>query len=142
MTAFLALAAAATLATRGAHAPPPCPGGTTPAVEACLSARMTKADGELARYLAAARGRLRRDREPDATVRAFEAAERAWIRYRDAECGAVYVHWSGGTIRNAEAISCRIQLSQLHAHTVWRQWLTYADTTPPILPEPIVNPAA
>ena len=142
MIPLLAFAAIATLATRGTVPDLPCAGATTPAVEQCLSERLKDADADLARYLGAARKRLRQDSESDTTARAFEDAEQAWARYRDAECAAVYEFWSAGTIRGAETLTCQIRLSRLHAHTVWRLWLTYPDATPPILPEPAVSPGS
>jgi hypothetical protein len=39
-----------------------------------------------------------------------------------------------------EDLSCQIKLTQLHTHTIWLEWLTYMDSTPPILPEPPVPP--
>ncbi len=66
----------------------------------------------------------------------FDKAQTAWIAYRDAECGAIYDYWSSGTIRNTIALTCEIDLTRRHTHTVWSEWLTYMDSTPPILPEP------
>jgi uncharacterized protein YecT (DUF1311 family) len=143
MSALLALALTGALAT----APePPCPGETTQDMNQCYSERSDKADAKLARYVAAARARLKQeaaaaDHSDPGTARAergFETAEQAWASYRDAECGAVYDYWSGGTIRGVESLDCRIRLTRLHTHTIWRLWLTYMDSTPPLLPEPVV----
>jgi uncharacterized protein YecT (DUF1311 family) len=114
----------------------------------CFSARSDKADAVLARYVAAARKRLEEEiagAPPDdasaaKALRGFDAAEHAWANYRDAECGAVYDYWSGGTIRGTEQLSCQIDLTRRHTHTVWRLWLTYMDSTPPLLPEPAAPP--
>ncbi|HLZ76236.1 lysozyme inhibitor LprI family protein [Phenylobacterium sp.] len=144
----LALALASTLATRGAHAPPGCPGETTLEINACFGERLQRADAELARYAAAARSRLKReaatappgDTSAAKALGGFQASERAWSAYRDAECGAVYDNWSAGTIRTVEDLACRIGLTRLRTHTVWENWLTYMDSTPPVLPEPAVPP--
>ena len=144
MTALLAFALATTLATHGASATPPCPDGTTLDFNQCYSDRLAKADADLGRYVAAARTRLRQEAAGDAgaasAARDFESAEKAWSAYRDAECGAVYDYWSAGTIRDIESLDCQIKLTQLHTHTIWLQWLTYMDSTPPVLPEPSVPP--
>jgi uncharacterized protein YecT (DUF1311 family) len=145
MTALLAFALAAAIATKP---DPPCPGETTQDMNQCFSARSDKADAVLARYVAAARKRLKAEiagAQPDdasaaKALRGFETAEHAWAAYRDAECGAVYDYWSGGTIRGTEQLSCQIGLTRLHTRTVWRLWLTYMDSTPPLLPEPVAPP--
>jgi uncharacterized protein YecT (DUF1311 family) len=143
MPVLLAVVLAAALA---AKPEPPCAGETTQDMNECFSNRADKADAVLARYVAAARARLKQEAaEPgeSGTAKAlfgFEAAERAWASYRDAECGAVYDYWSAGTIRGTEQLACRISLTRLHTHTIWRLWLTYMDSTPPILPEPAVTP--
>jgi len=140
----LIILAAATLATHGAPPDPPCRDDSTPGVERCLGERLAAADTDLARYVAAARARLTADsREDEGAARAlkgFDAAERSWAAYRKAECGAVYEAWSGGTIRGAEGLLCELRLTRLHTHTIWTEWLTYMDSTPPILPEPPVAP--
>jgi uncharacterized protein YecT (DUF1311 family) len=144
MTVLLALAVAAALASSAPE--PPCPGETTQDINQCYAGRAAKADADLARYVAAARDRLKQeaataDRGDTSAVRALqglEAAEGDWVRYRDAECGAVYDYWSAGTIRDVENLDCRIGVTRLHTHTIWRLWLTYMDSTPPLLPEPAV----
>jgi uncharacterized protein YecT (DUF1311 family) len=146
---LIALAVASTLATRAAPATPACPGENTLQINACFGERFKQADAELARYAAAARKRLRNevskaspgDDSAARALRGFDAAEKAWSVYRDAECAAVYDNWSTGTIRTVEDLGCRIDLTRLHTHTVWRNWLTYMDSTPPILQEPAVPPS-
>ncbi len=113
----------------------PCVGSTTPEVERCLAADLARADAELNRYYRAAVERLTRERET-ATLGKLRASERAWMTYRDAECDAVYDWWGRGTIRGAMALGCRIRLTEGRTMVVWRNWLTYADSTPPILSKP------
>jgi len=147
MAVFLVLALATTLATQGAPRTPPCPGESTPQINQCFAGRLTRAEANLSRYLTASRERLQReagaagDTTAAAAVRReFDAAEHAWSAYREAECGAVYDYWSGGSIRTVESLNCRIGLTRLHTHTIWQLWLTYMDSTPPLLPEPPVSP--
>jgi uncharacterized protein YecT (DUF1311 family) len=140
------LAAVATLATRGTLAIPPCPDETTLGSNRCWSGRLAKADSELARYLATARIEVKRRADsPDGpktadALRQFDVAQKAWSAYRDAECGAIFDYWSGGTIRDLEALACRTHLATLRTHTIWLHWLTFMDSTPPLLPEPSVPP--
>jgi uncharacterized protein YecT (DUF1311 family) len=144
MSLLLILALAAPLAAPSAQRVATCPNAvTTLDMNSCFAAAATKADADLDRYLAAARARLDRDaaqmRGDPAVKRAragLDTAETAWRKYREAECGAVYDYWSSGTIRDVQGLSCRIALTRAHTHAVWADWLTYMDSTPPVLPEP------
>ena len=131
-----------------AAAPPPqphCPGDNTIEINDCMSAQLASAEAELKRYLAAVRTRLKSEAidDPDAGVALAEIdkAETAWQAYRAAQCDAVYDYWKAGTIRGAMSLTCEIDLTRQHTHTVWSAWLTYMDSTPPILPEPSTAPA-
>jgi uncharacterized protein YecT (DUF1311 family) len=144
---LLALALSAALAARIEPDGVDC-GGTTIELDQCLAGVFEKVDAEHLRYVAAARARLQHEAEtaiddpgPARAAQGFEAAETAWLAYRKAECGAVYDNYSGGTIRGSMELSCRLHLTRLRTHTVWLNWLTYFDSTPPVLPEPVVPPA-
>ncbi|WP_267395131.1 MULTISPECIES: lysozyme inhibitor LprI family protein [unclassified Sphingomonas] len=114
----------------------PCGGTTTPEVERCLAADLARADAELNRYYTAAVARLAKDQQT-VGITHLRASERAWIVYRDAECNAVYEWWKGGTIRGAMALGCQMRITRARTMTIWRNWLTYADSTPPLLPQPL-----
>ena len=141
MPLLLALAAAAAVQ---AASPAPCPRtGTTLDINQCLIAEAASADAERVRYFQAAQTRLKQEASPsDAAATAMPAeigkVEAAWTAYRDLECGAVLDYWSAGTIRVMMEESCYIDLTRQHTHTLWSEWLTYMDSTPPILPEPSV----
>lgn len=115
----------------------PCPGTSTIQVSACYDARLKASDANLNRYFRAALRRARKE-SGDAAQKLIQA-ERSWIAYRDAECASVFDYWSGGTIRVSMELDCRIRLTQLRAYIIWRDWLTYADGTPPLLPRPDVE---
>jgi hypothetical protein len=66
-------------------------------------------------------------------------AERSWVAYRTSECGAVYENWIGGSIRGSMALNCQIRLTRMRTYTIWLHWLTYIDSTPPILPRPNIE---
>jgi uncharacterized protein YecT (DUF1311 family) len=138
---WIALLAAASVAAAPAH----CPGDTTLEINDCRSAELAKAEADLQRYLAAARKRLKSEAADDAGAKAaladLDKTETAWKVYREAQCSAVYDYWQSGTIRTVMALSCQIDLTRQHTRTLWRTWLTYMDSTPPILPEPSTKPA-
>jgi uncharacterized protein YecT (DUF1311 family) len=123
-----------------------CQGDKTQQVEDCLSKASAEADATLEKYRARARARLLHDaktalQDPglSKTPADFDKAEQTWNAYRDAECGAVFDYWSSGTIAESVELTCQIRLTRLHTHTIWREWLTYFDSTPPLLPEPAVS---
>jgi len=141
MIALAVLAAATSLAAPQAPGQP-CPGENTLEINACFGQQLDAANSDLNRYIAAARLRLADEAHTDGHTAAlaladFDQAEKAWLAYRKAECGAVYDYWSDGTIRTSMELTCEIDLTRRHAHTVWSEWLTYMDDTPPVLPEPV-----
>lgn len=141
MIGFALLAAASVAAAPATH----CPGDTTLEINDCRSAELAKAEADLRRYLAAARKRLKSEAADDAGAKAaladLDKTETAWKAYREAQCNAVYDYWQSGTIRTVMALSCEIDATRQHTHTIWSTWLTYMDSTPPILPEPSNKPA-
>ena len=67
----------------------------------------------------------------------LDQAQAAWAVYSDLVCKGVYDKWNGGSIRNVAALRCRIDMTRERTQVVWRDYLTYVDSTPPELPEPI-----
>jgi uncharacterized protein YecT (DUF1311 family) len=112
-----------------------CPGTTTPEVEACLSQELGQAKDQQARYYEAARKRLSEENGSSAE-KGLAESEQLWLAYRRAECSAVFDNWSAGTIRGSMEILCEIDLTRLRTYALWKKWLTFADSTPPILPRP------
>ncbi|HWU14899.1 MAG TPA: lysozyme inhibitor LprI family protein [Caulobacter sp.] len=121
--------------------PAPCiNAGTTPEVEACAAEYAHRDDRELVRYIAAARKSLSEDsvftESAKAALKEFDASQAAWEAFRKAECDAVYTHWSDGTIRGAMYQSCWQAVTQARTRLVWKTWLQFMDSTPPLMPEP------
>jgi uncharacterized protein YecT (DUF1311 family) len=120
--------------------PAPCPGATTIDVNACLAARFGEADADLNRYYDVAVQRVRKEGgEP--VAKGFIQAQRSWLSYRTSECGAIFDKFRDGTIRTSMEIECRIRLTRLRTYMIWRNWLTYPDSTPPLLPRPATESA-
>lgn len=115
---------------------------TTIEMNACLSSQAEAVEADLNRYYRAATARLHAEKgvAESQALPGLIKAQRAWLAYREAECGAVYDYWSGGTIRGAMAQTCRMNVTRLRIFSIWRDWLTYADSTPPILPRPDLKP--
>jgi len=68
--------------------------------------------------------------------RRMRATQAAAEQYRELACMDVYEHWKDGTIRNAMALRCEIRLIEKRTHDIWQNWLTYQDSSEPVLPEP------
>lgn len=107
--------------------------GTTLEMNECMAGIRERATERKDRYLAAAIARHEDRPELATMIRQSDVAAEA---YRKAECGAVYKDWEDGTIRNIMALSCDIALIDERTRKIWRHWLTYQDSTPPVLPEP------
>jgi uncharacterized protein YecT (DUF1311 family) len=111
-----------------------CPGETTIAINECLGQQLHRSQARLDRYLHAAVDRYAEDQP--AVRLGIEASEKAFEAYREIECSAVYEDWKDGTLRGAMDLGCRIAMTDERTHVVWRNWLQYMDSTPPVLPEP------
>ena len=104
-------------------------------IERCFIEKGKTYEKRHAEYLAAAKERHKDDAEMLAVI---DKGEEAFTQYSNAECSAIYASFGMGSIRNLEAILCSNKLLQRRTHTVWQHWLTFADSTQPLLPEPII----
>ena len=113
---------------------PLCPdAANTPAINACLAARQQRAEERMQRYLAAA---LQRHADVADVARGIEASQKSFVDYREQECTALHQKWREGTVRAAMELGCRTSLTDQRTLALWRSWLTFVDSTPPVLPEP------
>ena len=126
--------------------PKVCAGATTPEVDACGAEYAGRADRELTRYVAAARKRLmdeaRENSNPQASrdaLTGLDASQKTWEAFRKAECEAVYSWWSQGTIRGAMYQGCMQSLTKSRTQQVWETWLSFEDSTPPLMPKPVAK---
>ena len=129
--------------------PASCPdAATTLEMNACFAEKLSQADARRKQYFAAAIAREEESIEasqddasaqtmaPSETIAQMRASKAAFEVYRDAECGAVWETWKTGTIRGVMSLTCRIAMTDERTRTIWSNWLTYIDSTPPVLPEP------
>jgi len=83
-------------------------GGATPAMQDCIAEEYTHQDGRLNTAYRTLRGRL-----PQAESRALLAAQRAWIKRRDAECA-----WDATTEGQAQRLvanDCMLRMTAIRA---------------------------
>ena len=130
-------AAVALIATQvQAHIPsvPGCENTkTTVELIECRSRQMDAADAKLRRYLQAARDQAKQfDLDPSV----IDAEQKAWAAYQTDHCGHVWERWEQGSIRYEMSANCTLILTHERTLDVWRAYLTYWDSTPPVLPEP------
>ena len=130
------LALAMAISLQAGEVPPDCDGNTLE-INACLSARLDRAQRRLDDYHQAAVERHSTGEENNDAVRlGIEASQSAFEAYRVIECSTVYEYWKEGTIRNAMHIQCLIRLTDERTHAIWQSWLRFMDSTPPLRPEP------
>lgn len=106
---------------------------TTLDINQCAAKQLESAQTELSQYVEASVTHHADDPE---LVAAIENSQQAWEAYAIAHCDAVHTQWREGSIRGVMALTCKTQLTQQRTHTVWSSFLTYMDSTPPVLPEP------
>lgn len=103
----------------------------------CRAKQMEAADQKLQKYLKAAQSHVASDRlNPDK----IKEEQVAWERYKEIHCGNIYRYWLGGSIRHDKESICRLKLTKDRTYDIWRAYLTYADSTAAVLPDPDLNP--
>ena len=133
------IAATMAILLQGETVQPNCDGNTSE-VNACLSARLDRSQRRLDDYQQAAIDRYSSGGENEDAIRlGIEASQAAFEAYRAIECSTVYERWKEGTIRDGMNLACLTRLTDERTHAIWRHWLRYMDSTPPILPEPTAS---
>lgn len=122
----LLLAAVLLPALAVAQSPVPCADeANTPAVNACLARRLAAQEAELTRTL----DRLRADwRAHDAqdgslpVLPSLDAAQAAWVAYRQRECAARALTYGVGTGAAAAGLRCELALSAQRQAVLEADW--------------------
>ncbi|WP_052879707.1 lysozyme inhibitor LprI family protein [Vibrio coralliirubri] len=106
-------------------------------INQCAAIELESAQAELDKYLAASFEHNAYDAE---LVASIKKAQESWQAYMTAHCDSVYTQWRDGSIQGVMALSCKTTLTKQRTHEVWANFLTYMDSTPPVLPEPKLAP--
>lgn len=121
-------------------------GGTTLQMNACVVEDLAKEEARMRRYLdLALEQATASDIEPDEygeptrQVELLTATQAAWVAYAELRCEAQWDEVKGGTIRTIVLVGCRIDATRQRTHDIWTDHLTYWDSTPPMLPEPVLT---
>lgn len=122
--------------------------GTTIEMNACAFQDLERETARMDQYLAAARVRAAEGDaesgtygEPTQQLAFLEKGQAAWMAYSTVVCDGVYDQWKDGTIRTVLYLGCQIDMTRQRTHLVWSDYLTFWDSTPPVLPEPVVSVA-
>ena len=123
--------------------------GSTPQINACLAQDLAAEEARMDRYLVAAREQARSSDElprafggPSAQRAYLAASQTAWTAYARIVCEGVDDSFKDGSIHTAMFLSCMIDMTLERTRVIWRDHLTYWDSTPPVLPEPFAQAAA
>ena len=92
-----------------------------PDINECAAVDQKKVEDKLNQTYQGVLKSLDQDKDPD-TKKALIAAQRAWVKFREADCQAVYQKSIGGTIRTVMYIGCM----QNRAETRIKQLEEYA----------------
>lgn len=106
---------------------------TTIEMNRCYAGLVNTSGARHRAYIDAARERYKDDRD---MLQALNEGEEAFVKYRLQECAAVRKSFEGGSIQNVMFLECLIERTDARTRTIWQNWLTYGDSTPPALPEP------
>ena len=113
---------------------------TTIEINRCSNIDAEKANAELNRYLDKAFEKLSQyaeeSGEDNLTVQLLEKSQVAWLEYRNTYCSAIYEKWSSGTMRGLIHNTCMLELTKERTLRIWLDYLTYMDSTKPVLPKP------
>jgi uncharacterized protein YecT (DUF1311 family) len=126
-TLLLALFLVSAAASAHAQKRDPCASpNTTIEINECAQKVLKRKDGELNR----AYQRLLESLSPtmpgdgtdyEAVRKQLAEAQRAWIKFRDSDCGAKYTFWEQGSIRGAMYLSCLIERTEKRTAEL-RKW--------------------
>ncbi|MFA0349062.1 lysozyme inhibitor LprI family protein [Vibrio sp. 10N.222.55.C6] len=106
-------------------------------INQCAAIELGSAQAELDKYLAAS---FEHNAYEAQLVASIKKAQESWQAYMTAHCDSVYTQWREGSIRGVMALCCKMTLTKQRTHEVWANFLTYMDSTPPVLPEPKLAP--
>ncbi|WP_426051904.1 lysozyme inhibitor LprI family protein [Brevundimonas sp. SL161] len=120
--------------------------GSTPQINACLAQDLAAGEARMDRYLVAAREQARSSDElprafggPSAQRAYLAASQAAWTAYARIVCEGVDDSFKDGSIHTAMFLSCMTDMTLERTRVIWRDHLSYWDSTPPILPEPLAQ---
>ena len=114
----------------------PCASTFKPDLVSCLKQQRDAAYAELELYLAEVRKFMSAPTtvpEEPSPLHYFDAGQKAWEAFVEADCQALYWSWGVGE-REIQLLGCQARHAELRAHELWA---TYLATSTAELPEPL-----
>ena len=102
----------------------------------CAKLKLDNAEAEMQRYLDKSIAQYTADTY---VVESINIAQSAWTSYSKSQCDSVFTMFRGGSLRVVMTLSCRTKLTLQRTHELWSQYLTYMDSSEPVLPEPAAS---
>lgn len=99
----------------------------------CLNQEFDKANSVLAEYLSTAQAQINKQ---NAGKPQLAAAQAAWLKYREAQCGDVYAYEERGSYRYRAELECEIEATRSRTHEIWSGYMRTFGTSLPLRPEP------
>jgi uncharacterized protein YecT (DUF1311 family) len=82
---------------------------STPEINECAAAEQKAVEAKLNEVYRRVIKSLDTNKDSAAAKDKLVLAQRAWVKFREADCEAVYENWAGGTIRTVMYIGCMQQ---------------------------------
>lgn len=106
---------------------------TTIEINQCATIELDLAQQQMTHYFEKS---LEHNNYDPELVESIKIAQIEWKKYFNAHCDSVYTQWREGSIRGIMGVSCKTKITKQRTHELWENFLTYMDSTPPVLPEP------
>jgi uncharacterized protein YecT (DUF1311 family) len=86
--------------------------GGTPEIEYCANHEFEKEDRKLNASYSQVVAQIKTNSSDKSILSQLVKAQRLWVAFRDAECGAHYTYYIDGTIRGLMFVSCKTELTE------------------------------
>lgn len=106
---------------------------TSMQINYCAGLKLANAEQELNVHLTKA---IEHNSNDSKLTMSINTAQKAWLIYIEAHCDSIYTKWREGTIRGVMHLNCKTKTTKQRTHDIWLHFLTYMDSTSPVLPEP------
>jgi uncharacterized protein YecT (DUF1311 family) len=105
-------------------------------VENCIYQELKQSTDNLNTYLYSALGHHSGD---DKTIKNIKSTQVFWNKYIKFYCGNIYEFWQGTSIAIVKNMECNIRVNKYRTFELWQSYLTYEDSTKPVLKAPILQ---